>query len=124
MLWKRALLLGLLSWLIPFALAFLVFPLKKVNAPLFETLMALIVVLVAGVLLARYFRGRNVALGEAVEVGLLWVAINLILDYPMFAYGPMKMPAATYYSEIGAAYLLFPTVAFGAALLARAHQHG
>jgi hypothetical protein len=30
------------------------------------------------------------------------------MDYPMFAYGPMKMTAAHYYSEIGAAYLVYP----------------
>jgi len=39
-LWKRAALLGFLSWMIPFAISFLLFPLKKPNAPLFGTLMA------------------------------------------------------------------------------------
>jgi len=91
---------------------------------LFSTLMYLIVLATAGLLLIWYFHKRAVCVREAILVGALWLAINLIFDYPMFAYGPMKMPAATYYSEIGAAYLLFPTVAFGAALLARAHQHG
>jgi hypothetical protein len=32
--WKRAVLLGLLSWLIPFAISFAAFPLKKSNARL------------------------------------------------------------------------------------------
>jgi len=31
-LWKRAAELGLLSWLIPFVISFLLFPLKKPNA--------------------------------------------------------------------------------------------
>jgi len=122
LLWKRAVLLGILSWLIPFAISFLLFPLKAAHASLFEELMSLAVVLAAGVLLHFYFRGRNVVLGEAVLVGSLWLLIDLVFDYPMFAYGPMKMSAAQYYSEIGAAYLLFPALAFGAALLASSHQ--
>lgn len=115
---KRAVVLGMLSWLIPFAISFLVFPLKQASAPLFDTAMALVVVLTAGVLFRSYFRHRPVAAGEAVLVGLLWLAINLVFDYPMFAYGPMKMTAARYYSEIGLDYLIYPAFALGAARLA------
>lgn len=49
----------------------------------------LVLILVAAPLRDRYFR-------------------DLAMDYPMFAYGPMKMTAAHYYSEIGAAYLVYP----------------
>jgi hypothetical protein len=83
--WKRAALLGIASWAIPFALSFLAFPLKKSNAPLFETLMALAELITAGALFQRYFRGRAISVREAVAVGVLWLAANLILDYPMFA---------------------------------------
>lgn len=119
-LWRRALVLGAFSWLIPFILGFATFPLKQVSASLFETVMVLVLIVTAGMLLSHYFEGRPVSVREALLVGLLWVAINLILDYPMFAYGPMKMSAARYYSEIGVAYLAFPAFAFGAARLARA----
>ena len=118
-LWKRAALLGVLSWTIPFVISFIAFPLKRVNAPLFATLMSLVVLLTAAVLLSRYFRNRPVSVKEAVLVGALWFAINLMFDYPMFAYGPMKMTALAYYSEIGLNYLAFPFFAFGAAWLAR-----
>jgi hypothetical protein len=117
--WKRAVPLGLASWAIPFAFSFLLFPLKKSNTPLFETLMALAELVVAGALFQRYFRGRAVSAGEAVPVGLLWLAINLVLDYPMFAYGPMKMQVWAYYSEIGLVYLTFPAFGFWASRLAR-----
>jgi hypothetical protein len=117
--WKRAALLGLASWAIPFAFSFLLFPLKKVNAPLFQTLMALAVLVTAGTLFQRYFRGRAVSAGEALPVGAIWLAINLAMDYPMFAYGPMKMPASAYYSEIGLVYLTFPALGFWASRLAR-----
>jgi uncharacterized membrane protein YpjA len=118
-LWKRAALLGLLSWLMPFVVSFILFPLKKANAPLFGNLMSLVVLLTGAALLNRYFRSRPVEVGEAVRVGALWLAINLLLDYPMFAYGPMRMTAWGYCSEIGLAYLAFPIFALGASRLAR-----
>jgi hypothetical protein len=117
--WKRAALLGLLSWMIPFAISFVAFPLKKQNAVLFSTLMFLVVLVVAGALLIRYFGHRPVAMREAAVVGAVWLAINLVCDYPMFAYGPMKMTAASYYSEIGLVYLTYPIFALLAAGLAR-----
>ena len=116
--WKRAAALGLLSWAIPFAISFPLLPLKKSNPPLFETLMALVVLLTAGVLLKLYFRGRGVTIGEAAMAGALWFAMNLTFDYPMFAFGPMRMSPAAYYSEIGLTYLIFPIFAWGAATLA------
>ena len=118
-LWKRAALLGLASWFIPFAISFLLFPLKKSNAPLFGTLMTLIVLLTAGALFRFYFRTRAVSVREAVLVGALWFVANLVFDYPMFAYGPMQMTAWAYYSEIGLTYLVIPAFALGAAGLAR-----
>jgi hypothetical protein len=118
-LWKRALLFGFLSWLIPFGLSFFLFPMKKSNAPLFSTLMYLVVLLTAGILIALYFRSRPLQVREALLVGALWFAMNLVFDYPMFAYGPMKMTALGYYSEIGLVYLTFPVFAFLSARLAK-----
>jgi len=106
--WKRAAGLGFLSWLMPFLFAFLVFPLKQLNAALFETVMSLTLIVTAAVLARRYFRDVTPHLGEALVIGLLWVTINLIMDYPMFAYGPMKMSASTYYSAFGGARLARP----------------
>ena len=116
--WKRTTLFGLLSWLIPFLVSLLVFPLKQTNAPLFETLMSVVTLMTAAVLLPRCFLNRPVTPRGAVLAGVTWLAINLALDYPMFAFGPMKMDAGRYYSEIGLAYLIFPVFAFGAARLA------
>ena len=58
-LWKRAAWLGFLSWLFPLAVSFILFPLKRSNAPLFGTLMGLVVLLTGGALLTRYFRGQD-----------------------------------------------------------------
>jgi hypothetical protein len=118
--WKRAVGLGFLSWLVPFVFAFPVFPLKQVNPPLFDTVMALCVVVTAALLARRYFRGAGTPrVGEAMLLGFLWLAVNLVMDYPMFAYGPMKMTAARYYSEIGVGYLLYPAFLSGAAWVLR-----
>ena len=114
----RAILFGLLSRLIPFVISFAAFPLKKFNAPLFSTLMYLVVLVTAGVLLFWYFRKRAVSVGEAALVGAVWLAVNLVCDYPMFAFGPMKMTALAYYSEIGLVYLAYPIFALMAARLA------
>jgi len=115
----RALLLGFLSWLIPFILGFVAFPLKKANAPMFATIMYLIVLATAGAMMLWYFRKRPLLIGEAALVGTLWLAINLVCDYPMFAFGPMKMTPLAYYSEIGLVYLTFPVFALLAARLAK-----
>jgi len=118
--WKRALILALLSWLIPFAISFVVFPLKRVNAPLFETVMGVTLVVTAALLTNLYARRtKALGLGEGAVLGCLWLAANLVLDYPMFSYGPMQMTAAQYYSEIGADYLIYPAFTMSAATLVR-----
>jgi uncharacterized membrane protein YpjA len=123
-LWKRGLLLGFLSWLLPFAISFLIFPVKRWDAPLFSTVMNLVVLLVAGLLFYFYFRGRPVTISEALLVGSLWVVCNIVLDYPLFSHGPMRMTPLAYYSEIGLAYLIFPLFGFGAARLAASTRQG
>lgn len=87
--WKRALGLGFLSWLLPFSISFAVFPLKRVNASLFDTIMSWFVVVTA-TMLAR----RLLTVGETVLGGFVGLAINLSTNYPMFADGPMRMSAA------------------------------
>jgi hypothetical protein len=118
---KRAFLLGFLSWLLPFLFAFAVFPLKQVNPPLFDTIMSLAVIGAGALLGRRYFRdaAERPAIGEALALGCLWLAINLAMDYPMFNFGPMKMTAARYYSEIGAGYLLYPAFLSGSVWVLR-----
>jgi len=118
--WKHGAGLGFLSWLLPFAVSFALYPVKRVNAPLFESAMALVLIVVAAALARRYFRQGAPGAREALALGLLWLAINLVLDYPMFFYGPMQMTAGRYYSEIGSAYLLYPAFLTATALVRRA----
>jgi hypothetical protein len=119
----RAVLFGLLSWFIPLVLSFVLSPLKKSNPQLFSTMMYLIVLVTAGVLVLGYFRKRAISIREAVWVGSLWLVMNLIFDFPMFAFGPMKMNALAYYSEIGIVYVTFPVFGFLAAQLVGHRRH-
>lgn len=86
------------------------FPLKKVNAPLHQS------------------REQRIALSirETMYAAVLWCVINVVMDYPIFAYGPMKMHVGAYYSEIGLVYLVYPLFGFWASRLAarRANGHG
>ena len=117
--WKKATLLGGLSWLIPLAVSFIIFPLRALNPQLFQSLMSLVGLATGGILLRRYFAHGSVTTKEALSVGILWFAMNLILDYPIFFHGPIKMQPVAYYSEMGVAYLGIPTFALLASRLAR-----
>jgi hypothetical protein len=117
--WKQATGLGLLSWLLPFAISLALYPVKLANAPLFGSAMTLVLIALAAILARRYFRDGAPGTREAAVLGLLWLTMNLILDYPMFAFGPMKMTAGHYYSEIGSAYLLYPTFLVGMTMVKR-----
>jgi len=92
---------------------------EEINAPLFETLMMLIVIVTP----ALYFRStfaphdlRTRSSARRVAVAGREPGDGL----PMFAYGPMKMPASVYYSHIGLDYLTFPVFGFFAS---RWHAH-
>lgn len=56
--------------------------------------MTLAVLVTAGLLMRIYFRARAVSVAEAAAVGALWLAMGVVLDYPMFAFGPMKITLA------------------------------
>jgi fumarate reductase subunit C len=111
---KRALLYGFMLWLIPFIVAFLLFPLRESERPLFETIMAVTVTLAVVVLSVLYF-GKIEAgyLKEAVRIGILWFCISIVIDVLMFMWGPMKMTFVNYMYDIGFTYLIYPIVTVG-----------
>ncbi len=111
---KRALLYGFLLWLIPFIVAFLVFPFRESERPLFETIMA-VTVTVAVVMLSVLYFGKMEGgfLKEAVRIGILWFFISIVIDLLMFMWGPMKMTFLNYMYDIGFTYLIYPTVTVG-----------
>jgi len=103
-----------LAWLIPFATAVCIFPLKSSHPPLFETLMGVVLPTSTVVLGCIYLRrvGDNY-LRHGVRIGLVWAVANWILDGLMFNSGPMKMSLAQYVMDIGLAYLAIPAITIG-----------
>jgi hypothetical protein len=116
---KLAVLYGFLLWLIPFIVAFLIYPIRENNYPFFETIMP--VTLAVFVVLFAILYMKNVSdgyIGEGVKIGIIWFLMSLVIDLLMFMWGPMKMPFADYMMDIGLTYLIFPivTVGFGVIL--------
>jgi len=124
---KRALLFGLLVWLIPFAVAFVIFPVRQSNRPLFESIMPVTVALAAVVFAVLYLRqvdGRFVR--EGLSIGLIWLVMCLAIDMPlMLLGGPMQMTLWEYVSDIGITYLMIPVITIGmGVVLARQGKTG
>lgn len=111
---KLALLYSFLLWLIPFIVAFFIFPLRESERPLFETIMAVTVTLAVVVLSILYFAKINSGyLREGVRIGILWFVISIVIDLLLFMWGPMKMSFLNYMYDIGFTYLIYPTVTVG-----------
>jgi hypothetical protein len=120
---RRALVYGLLVWLIPFAVAFAVFPLRASNRPLFESIMPVAVAAAVTGFAVRYFGGVTTAFArEGLRLGLLWLLISVAIDAPLMLFGgPMRMSVGDYVADIAVTYLVMPviTVGIGAALARR-----
>ncbi len=116
--WRKSLGLGVLSWLIPFLVAFLVFPFRESARPLFESIMAVTVTATAvalGLVYLKQVKGGFVR--EGFLLGLIWFGICILIDAPlMLLSGPMKMTLGQYMADIGLTYVIIPIVTTGLAV--------
>lgn len=111
---KLALFYGFLIWVIPFAIAFLIFSIRESNRPLFESIMPVVVVATTIVFTKPYLlKIDKDYYKESIKLGILWLAISIVIDLLMFMQGPMAMTFAEYISDIGVAYLIIPTITVG-----------
>jgi EamA domain-containing membrane protein RarD len=111
---KLVLALGIILWLIPFAISFIIFPLKSYDVQLFDSIMTIVTVFFAVFLGLYYF--SKVSSGSATEgvvIGIIWLAISIIIDLFMFSWGPMAMSLDKYVMDIGLGYLVYPLVTMG-----------
>jgi hypothetical protein len=111
---KTVLTYGFLIWVIPFLAAMFLFSVHESNRPLFESIMS--VVLAASIIFftAKYFKKiEEKFFRESIFLGLTWLTISLVLDFPMFSIGPMKMNLSGYVSDIGLTYLMIPIIVIG-----------
>ncbi len=115
----RLLVYGFATWVIALAISFMIYPLKQAGDPLFETVMTL--VLTALAVSATGLRFRRLEGGyvrEGLFLGVVLLLVNVVLDLPLFLYGPMARPLGSYMRDIGYTYLVDPIVTVGTALLA------
>lgn len=113
--YKLALLYGFLVWLIPFVVAFLIYPIKTSNRVLFESIMP-VMVTICVVLFSVFYLRKVMAdfFKEGILLGVIWVTISLAIDLAMFMpQSPMKMSFADYMMDIGVTYLIIPTICIG-----------
>jgi hypothetical protein len=114
----KILLLGFLVWLIPFVVAFLIFPIRNSDRPLFESIMPVVISVCVVLFSALYFTGAKTGyLRDGITMGVLWLAISLAIDLLLFMWGPMKMDFVDYIKDIGLTYLMIPTITIGAGYL-------
>lgn len=116
----RTILYGFLTWLVPFLAGFPFIDQQGnylIDEIFFKTIMIVIGALVGTVLAVFYLRDiKEKYLKEAVLVGLLWLAINWILDLIMVMTGFFPMDVREYFMNIGLRYLSMPIYLTGLGL--------
>ena len=111
----KILLFGFLTWLVPFAVSFVVFPFKATNRGLFETVMAVTVTAVAVLFAILYLRRTtNRFLRNGILIGAIWFVVNIVIDLFLFLPpSPMQMSLVDYMTDIGFTYLIYPIITIG-----------
>lgn len=109
----RNILLGFLSWLIPFAVSFLFYkPGGELVVPYstFKTIIMAVGVISGCYLLFLYFKSiGSDFITNSIIVGLSWFAINIILD-SLVLIPMMKTTFANYFMSIGLGYIAIPAI--------------
>jgi len=116
----KNILLGFLSWAIPFTVSFLFYkPGGELVVP-YSTFKATIMVVgaISGCyLLLRYFKlVDNNFIQNGIIVGLSWFAINIILD-ALILIPMLKTNIADYFMSIGLSYISIPTISISMGFL-------
>jgi hypothetical protein len=116
----KNILLGFLSWLIPFAVSFLFYKPSGELVVAYSTFKSAIMVVgtISGCyLLFRYFKTvESDFIKNGVIVGLSWFVINIILD-AVILIPIMKTTFEEYFMSIGLSYLSIPAISISMAYL-------
>jgi hypothetical protein len=122
--WGRALIFGVLLWLVPFAVAFLLFGIRQDNRALFESLITVIGVLSAVLAALAFFRHiQRVSWTIGLVLGAFWAGMSIVLDLPIFLV-VFHMPLPEYLADIALTYLAFPIIVTGIAVAANRGAKG
>jgi hypothetical protein len=113
----KALLYGVCVWAVTFIAAMLIFPLRELERPLFESIMPVILSLFTVLFSFIYFKHVDIDFfKEGIYLGITWFLVNFIIDQFMFSWGPMQMSFSDYVKDIGVTYLLIPIITIGIGL--------
>jgi len=87
---KRALLLGILVWVVPFIIGIIFPPMRESWRALFESTMALTISAIIVVSTSIYFKHvKEAYLKEGFYIGAIWIITSILFDIPFYSYGPM-----------------------------------
>jgi hypothetical protein len=109
----KTILYGALLWVTVFVGSFLIFPLKQSNPIYFETFITIILCSATVMYGHIFFRTGDLSFSRALRVGLIWAVVNLLIDLPLFSFGPMKKTPGDYAMDIGLTYLVIPIILTG-----------
>lgn len=112
---KKAILYGFLIWLIPFIVAFIIYPIHESNRPLFESIMPIAIALSVVIFGKMYFnKVEENYKKEGIWLGLIWIIISLVIDLILFMpQSPMHLSFLEYLMDIGITYLMIPVITIG-----------
>lgn len=117
----KIVLFGVLVWLLPFLVAFVIFPLRTSMMPLFESIVPLTLTIVVIILVYYYLKdiGSNF-IKEGIIIGIVWFIIDIALDLFMFIpASPMQMSFLDYMMDIGLTYVMIPVITIGMGYMAQ-----
>jgi hypothetical protein len=111
------LLLGFLSWLLPFLASFFFYDPSAarmtIDNDFFKSIMVVFSALVGTLLLVKYFSClKKDYVKEGLVAGTAWAIINWVLDFVILV-PMMQVEAPAYFMSIGLRYLMVPIVAVG-----------
>ncbi len=109
----RALLYGIISWAVPLAISIGFVDQTgqfRTDIRFFKSVMFVTATATAAMLLVSYFRGvKSGFLREGLLLGLLWLAMNLVLDLTVLV-PTTGMSLRDYAFQIGFGYLAIPVI--------------
>jgi hypothetical protein len=111
--WIRIILLGIVLWLVPFALSVALFGIHDTDRALFESLVTLTGITLA--VFAAYLALRHeprASMAQGALVGLAWAGISIAIDLPIFLFG-FHFQIADYIKDVALTYIAFPIIGAG-----------
>ncbi len=107
-------LFGFFVWLIPFVVSVLIFPLRAMQRPLFESIMPVVIAIWTVFFAMIYLSGlKSDFRKEGIYIGMAWFLMSIILDLLIFVEGSIRMSLWDYAMDVPVTYLMIPTITFG-----------